>query len=98
MKTKLEQKKDEIAHLDLATQSIINSIQNKDKWFRRFAYFTLSLLILVGVIGIYKQNVIAAQNQKHIDCIVKLFTKPLPPQAHSRQIVNASTTCNIKFN
>lgn len=89
----------EKAHvLDDTIQEQLARQDHKDKRFRTSAYILLALVITLGVIGIYRQNQIATENQKHIDCIVKLFTTPLPATAHSRAIENPSTTCNIKFN
>lgn len=87
----------EVHALDKATQELIESIRLKDARFRKWFIITWTILLLVGIFGIYKQNEIAAKNQKHIDCIVKLFTTPLPKSARSRAIENPSTTCNIKF-
>lgn len=91
--------------LDDTIQEQLASQAAQAKKFRNSAYILLGLLILLGVIGLFRlnhsislQNQIAAQNKKHIDCIVKLFTVPLPATAHSRAIVNPSTTCNIKVN
>lgn len=87
----------EVHALDKATQELIESIRIKDARFRKWFLITWTILLLVGIFGIYKQNQLAAQNQKHIDCVVKLFTVPLPKDARSRAIVNPSTTCDIKF-
>lgn len=95
-----EPKKTSEEPLSDATRSLISSIENKNLKARLWAAFAMLLLlaaVILGVVGIYKQNQIAGQNQKHIDCIVKLFTKPLPPGARARTISNPSTTCNINF-
>lgn len=71
--------------------------EKNDRRYRFWSYMTLSILLFVGVLGIWKQNQIAQKNQQHIDCIVKLFTTPLPTTARARTITNPSSTCNIKF-
>lgn len=62
------------------------------------------ILFILGVASyvrinqsITKQNQIATDNKKHIDCVVKLFTTPLPPNARSRTISDPSSTCSINF-
>lgn len=55
------------------------------------------VLLAAAVFGIIEQDRIANQNKQHIDCIVKLFTTPLPSTAKSRTIINPSSTCNIQF-
>lgn len=40
---------------------------------------------------------LAIQNQNHIDCIIKDLGTPIPANAKSRIITNASTACDIKF-
>lgn len=84
--------------LDDTIQERLAKQDAQDKKFRISAYILLGLVLILGVVGVYRQNQIATENQKHIDCIVKLFTTPLPATAHSRAITNPSTTCNIKFN
>jgi hypothetical protein len=96
-KTKLEQKTIEIQHLDTATQAIIHRIDKNDRRLRLSAYSFMSVLLIVGVIGIFYQNHLANQNKQHIDCIVKLFTTPAPSGTKLRFIQNPSRTCNIKF-
>lgn len=96
--TKLDRKREEIQHLDEATQTIIRRIDKNDRRLRTSAYIFMSTLLIIGIAGIFYQNHIANKNQQHIDCIVKLFTTPLPANARSRAIENPSTTCNIKFN
>lgn len=97
-KTSADKAADKAHVLDEATQALIQSIEAKDRRFRRWFILSWTVLLVIGIAGIYRQNDIASQNQKHIDCIVKLFTTPLPASAHSRQIANPSTSCNIKFN
>lgn len=98
METKLAQASNRAHVLDEATQALIQRIEHKDRRFRRWFIISWTVLLIIGIAGIYRQNEIAIENQKHIDCIVKLFTTPLPTSAHSRQISNPSTSCNIKFN
>lgn len=96
-KTRLLQASEQVERLDKTTQEIISTIESKDRRFRFWGYLSLTLLLIVGVVGIYKQNEIATKNQQHIDCIVKLFTTPLPANERSRTIQNPSSTCDIKF-
>jgi hypothetical protein len=83
--------------LDDTIQEILVRQDLKDKRFRLWAGILLTLVLSLGIIGIYRQNQIATKNQQHIDCIVKLFTTSLPTTAHARIITNPSTTCDIKF-
>lgn len=96
-KTKLVKKQEEIQHLDEATQTIIRRIDTNDRRLRLWAFFTLALLLTVGVVGIYKQNTIATANKKHIDCIIKDLATPQKPGTNHKYIVNLQTDCNIKF-
>lgn len=83
--------------IDSETQAVLDNVKKKNT--RAVTWFIVSwtLLFVLGVAGIYRQNQIATANKKHIDCIVKLFTTPLPTNAHSRTLSNPSTTCNITF-
>lgn len=96
-KSKVTSKNDELRHLDLATQEIISRININDRRLRFWGFITLTLLLTLGLVGIYKQNQIANQNKQHIDCIVKLLATPLPQGTRSRVLSNPSTSCNIKF-
>lgn len=63
--------------------------------------FLVTILIALGVAGIYKQNTVAANNKNHIDCIIKDLSTPLPPGAKARVIdyqTRLSADCKIKFN
>lgn len=90
--------------LDAAIQASFKRQEEKNRRFWHTAYALLVIILLTtGFIvarlntSISLQNKIAINNEKHIDCIVKLFTTPLPSTAHARTITNASTTCDIKF-
>lgn len=88
----------EKAHtLDEATQATIESVKKKN--YRAIQWFIISWTILfsLAVFGIYKQNEIAAQNKKHIDCIIKDLATPQKPGTSHKYIENLSTDCNIKF-
>ncbi len=78
-------------------QRTLHLQEQKDRRFRFWGYFSLTIVLIVGVLGIYQQNNIASQNKQHLDCIVKLFATPTPPFARTKFIQNASTQCNIKF-
>lgn len=91
--------------LDAESQLIRDSAHRKYTVALVLGIIAFSILFTVGVVGLYKQNenlnrqeIIAKHNQQHIDCIVKLFTTPLPANARSRSISNPATTCNIQFN
>lgn len=43
------------------------------------------------------QNVIAAQNKQHIDCIIKDLATPQQPGTNHKFISDLSSQCNIKF-
>lgn len=79
------------------TQSVLSKVQKKNN--KAVGWFVISwtVLLIIGLSGIYRQNQIATENKRHIDCVVKLFTKPLPPGARARIITDPNTTCNINF-
>lgn len=90
--------------LDEAGQTLRENARKK--WNKSLMAFIACFLVLFGLgvasyirinQSITKQNEIAQQNKQHIDCVVKLFTTPLPKEARSRTISNPSTTCNINF-
>jgi len=91
------QKSKEAHNINQAAQELIDKIHDKDRRLTFWATTFFSVLFIVGIVGIYYQNKIANQNKQHIDCIVKLFTTPLPPNARTRVITNPSGTCNINF-
>lgn len=109
--TLVAKKAKETRVLNKETQDLMDYIRAKDKWFRRWLGLTAVAIALILCIVILRQNQtinkqneaiklqneIALKNQTHIDCIVKLFTTPLPPNTRSRTISNPSTTCNINF-
>jgi hypothetical protein len=95
--TKVDKASKKAHLLDDTTQTLIRHIETKDRRFRFWSSTLLIVLLLIGIAGIYKQNQIAQENANHINCIVKLFTTPLPSQDKSRTLVNADTTCNVKF-
>lgn len=98
MKTKnskeLDAKRLEIEHLDNATQEIIRRQHKSNQKMLIFGFISLTLLLILGVFGVYKQNQIALQNKNHIDCIVKLLATPTT-SGQTRHIVNLGT-CQIK--
>lgn len=100
-KSKLEQKVIETHHLDAATQAIITKIDKNDRRLRVWAFATLTLLLIVGLVGIYKQNQIATQSKQHIDCIIKDLSTPQPAGTNHKYIdyqSQLSADCKIKFN
>lgn len=95
---KTNQAADRAHALDYETRAVLTAVTKKNTNAVRWFVISWTILFAVGVFGIYKQNQIASQNKKHIDCIVKLFTTPLPTTAHSRAISDSSGSCTIKFN
>lgn len=83
--------------LDKETQELLASVRNKNTKALRWFVASWTILFIVGVAGIFYQNEIANANKQHIDCIVKLFTTPLPANDRARSIANPSTSCDIKF-
>lgn len=101
---KVEKAANKAHALDEAGQMLRESARKK--WNKSLIAFIACFLILfaLGVASyvrinqsVNKQNDIAQENKQHIDCIVKLFTTPLPTTARTRTISNASSTCNINF-
>lgn len=100
-KSKLDQKHLEIQHLDTATQAIIAKIDKNDRRLRLSAYLLLSILLIVGIVGIFYQNHIATQSKNHIDCIIKDLATPQPAGTNHKYIdiqTSLSSNCKIKFN
>lgn len=84
--------------LDKETQAVLLHVRKSNTKAIRWFTVCWTILIIVGVFGIYKQNEIANQNKQHIDCIVKLLATPQAPGTSHKFITDASQTCNIKFN
>lgn len=84
--------------LDKETQAVLLHVRKSNTKAIRWFTICWTILIIVGVFGIYKQNEIASQNKQHIDCIVKLLATPQKPGTTHKFIADASQTCNIKFN
>lgn len=96
----LEAKSQEVRTLDAVTQEIIGNIEKNDRRARLWGavlFFAFSILLAIGVVGIYYQNRISNSNKKHIDCIVKLFVTPLPGNAQHKIITDPGEACNIEF-
>lgn len=95
--TKIKKAADKAHYLDSETRELLGNVRKKNS--RALMWFTISwsIVVLIGVIGIIRQDQIAEENQHHIDCIVKLFSTPLPVNAHSRVIKKPSSTCDIQF-
>lgn len=96
-KSKVDKASEHATTLNDETQALLHSVRSKNnkalKWF--IVCWTILFLLAVG--GIWKQNQIANQSKNHLDCIVKLFTTPIPKDQRSRTISNPNTTCNIQF-
>lgn len=90
---KVAQKSKEAHVLSAEIQLLIDSQRHKFNWFLRWLIVFWTILILIGIFGIYKQNEIASQNKAHIDCIVKLFAHP---RTGATTIDNSNGTCSIK--
>lgn len=86
--------------LSVATEDLMRSIETNNRKARNFGIIAILLLVLIitiGVVGIYKQNTIAVNNQRHIDCIIKLSETPLPANERAKFIDNLNNTCQIRF-
>ena len=91
----------ELTLLDKATREIIYKIDKNDRRLRLSAYTFMSILLIVGIIGIFSQTHLAQQNKNHIDCIIKDLSTPLPPGDKARVIdyqTRLQADCKIKFN
>lgn len=97
---KVKKAADKAHYLDAETRHILSAIKSKNNKALAWFIISWSILLAVGVSGIYRQNQIAIQNKKHIDCIIKDLATP-PPKGASpnakKYIENLSTDCNIKF-
>lgn len=87
---------DKAHHIDAETRKVLSAVKKKNAQAIKWFIVSWTILLVIGVFGIYKQNQIATANKSHIDCIVKLFTTPLAPGAKSRVIINPETNCDIK--
>lgn len=96
-KSKVVQASEQVKVLDEETQALLSSVKRNNtkaiSWF--IACWTILFLLAVG--GIWKQNLIAAQNKQHIDCIIKDLATPQKPGTQHKYIENLSTDCKIKF-
>lgn len=100
-KSKLDKKKEEIQHLDEATQAIILRLNKSDKRLKVSAFLLIIILLATGVIGILYQNHYALQSKNHIDCIIKDLATPQPPGTAHKYIdyqTSLTSNCKIKFN
>lgn len=86
-----------------ATSDLMSKIEHANSKARTVGMITIALILLLvalGVIGIYKQNQLAAQAKDHIDCIIKDLSTPIPANAKSKYIdyqTRLSADCHIKF-
>lgn len=96
--SKVQNASDKAYTLDRETQDVLSHVRRSNSKALRWFTFCWTILILVGIFGIYKQNQIANQNKSHIDCIVKLLATPQKPGTTHKFISNPSQTCNIQFN
>lgn len=97
VRTKVQEAANRAHIIDETIQATLHRQERNDRRFRFWSYTTLTIILCVGIVGIFYQNHIANQNKQHLDCIVKLFTIPTPPFARTKFIQNASTNCNIRF-
>lgn len=97
-KSKVDAASNKAYTLDRETQALIASIRNKNSKAIKWFIASWTILLIIGVFGIYKQNEIANSNKQHIDCIVKLLATPQKAGTSHKFITDASQTCNIKFN
>lgn len=92
-KTILEKKGEQIKVLDETTRELLASMERKDVRRRYWASLAFAALLMVGILGIYRQNQIANNNKQHIDCIVKLFTQ----QNRQNKRITDINTCKISL-
>lgn len=95
--TVLEKKSKEVKVLSDANRELLEAIEHNNQRRRFWASVAFGAVMIAIGLGIFYQFELATKNTKHIDCVVKLFTTPLPANARSRTISNPSTTCNINF-
>lgn len=84
--------------LDKETQAVLSHVRRSNTKALRWFTVCWTILLLLGIFGIYKQVEIGVHSQQHIDCIVKLLATPQKPGTTHKFISDASETCNIKFN
>lgn len=96
-KNKIDKASEQVRVLDEETQALLHSVRSKNSKAVRWFVVCWTILFLLAVVGIYKQTQIANQSKDHIDCIVKLFSTPIPKDSRTKFISDAYTTCNIKF-
>lgn len=98
--TVLEQKSKEVIALSDSNQALLDAIEHNNRR-RRFWANVASVAILFAIsLGIFYQFSLAAQNKKHIDCIIKDLATPPPPGTSpnaKKYISDLATECNIKF-
>lgn len=104
METKIAKATNKAHYLDAETQALLHSVKKKNSNATTWFVVCFVILFIVGGFtylrvnqSITEQNKIALENKQHIDCIVKLFTTPLPTNAKSRTIIKPSSSCDIKF-
>lgn len=96
-KSKVKVASEHVKVLDEETQTLLDSVRNKNRKALTWFVVCWTILFLLAVGGIYKQTQIANQSKDHIDCIVKLFSTPTPQGSRTKFISDAYTTCNIRF-
>lgn len=81
-------------------ENSIAEVARKNRSFRAWATISLVALfatLTLSVVAIYQQNHLANQSKTHLDCIVKLFSTPIPADKKTRFISDPNNTCGIKF-
>lgn len=96
-KSRVDKASEHAKALDEETQALLHSVRSKNNKAVKWFVISWTILFLLAVGGIIKQTQIANQSKNHLDCIVKLFTTPIPKDQRSRTISNPNTTCNINF-
>lgn len=95
--TILEKKSKEVKVLDETTKELLASIEHKDSRRRFWSTVAFVALLVAILLSILYQFRLATQSKNHIDCIVKLFSTPIPKDSRTKFISDAYTTCNIRF-
>lgn len=82
--------------LDQETRALLGTAKKKNTQVFLIAIFFYTVLLVLGILGIYRQNQIAAQNKGHIDCIVKFLTAPIPAGSTHKVISDPVGACNVR--
>ncbi|CAB4152085.1 hypothetical protein UFOVP585_51 [uncultured Caudovirales phage] len=94
---KMEKADEKARVLDQHTRDLLDSAKKMNRRATTAFVICWSVLLIVGIVGIYRQNTIAGQNKAHIDCIVKLLATPIPEGSDRKVIEDLDGQCNVRF-